>query len=299
MEKPKLGRKPGSKSNLEGLASFKSATREELSALYESGKTTREIGEVWGVSRTAVDNQFKRLGIARRWHDETGKWKNAKLSVGLSFSQEQLLLGSILGDACLHRQPFRRVGGQMAYYGKVTFAHGAAQLGYLEFKRALLLQGREHLPKPCVSKISARPEGSNLGKQMFQFSFSHDPTVRAFEEKFNIRDQQDRIMVSRKWADSIGPEAFSYWFLDDGHLRTKSTNGHSRFQLSTNAYDSCELELLLEVVHRLGGPSAKLRQAREGQFIIVVNRREEVEALGRLMSTYTPACMKHKLKDLI
>lgn len=295
----KLGRPKGSKTNVDGVAKLKAAPKEELEALYAAGLTTREIGERYGASRTAVDNRFVALGIARRWHDETGKWKNAKMSVGLTSEQTQLLLGSCLGDACLYRQAYPRADGTVSYSHKVCFAHGEAQLAYLEHKRGVMLTGRENLPKTCVSKIGQRPEGSNLGRQMSQFSFTHTPTVKTLEVAYTMRHPETgKVYLSQAWADAIGPLGFAYWFLDDGHLRTKVTHGDSRLQLSTNAYDAAELGILLGVVRRFGGTSANINRAREGQFIIVVNPRAEVETLGRLIASNTPECMKHKLKDL-
>jgi len=293
-----IGRPKGSKTNAAGLTSLRSTGREELEDLYAAGKSTREIGEIFKVSRTAVDNRFKTLGIDRRWYDEANSINNAKLAIGLSDLQRQLLLGSCLADACLHEYKKKTKNGETREYLKVQFAHGEAQASYLEHKRSVMLEGRSHLPRTCVSKIGQRPEGSNLGRPVSQFAFSHTPTLKSLCNKFDMKDAKRETRVSKTWVEALDAVAVAYWFLDDGCLLTYPDNGTWRFTLHTESESPEELEILLPFVRSFCAPSARLKRQREGQFVIESYRRSEVEELVRLIAPHTPECMLHKLKKI-
>jgi len=296
MTKIRIGRPTGSKTNSEGLRAFKAVAKEELLRLYGEGRTTREIGAIYGVSRTAADNRFKALGIQRRWHDETAKFKNAKMSIPLSNLQRQMLLGSILGDACLHEYDYTTKRFGIRKYLKVQFAQGEAQLPYLSHKRDIMLSGREKLPKTCVSKLDQRPEGSNLGLPVWQFAFSHTPTLRALVDELGMKNSEGVTCVSDKWVGALDATSVAYWFADDGNLLTYPKDGTWRLTFHTDAYTGEELQRLLEFVRSFCAPSARLHEKREGQYAIEAYRREEVETLIKKIAPFTPECMKHKLK---
>ena len=296
MSKTNIGRPAGSSTNTSGMKALKSTERGVLAELYAAGKTTREIGLIYGVSRTAVDNRFKALGIDRRWHDETAEFKNAKMSIPLTSSQRHLLLGSLLGDACLHEYSYGTVRKGIRKGLKVQFAQGVAQLPYLAHKRQVMLAGREGLPKTCVSNLDQRPEGSNLGLPIWQFAFSHTPTLKLLCDTFDIKDAERVTRVSEKWVAALDAAAVAYWFADDGNLMAYPTDGTWRLTLHTDSYGSDELVRLLSFIRGFCAPSAHLIKKREGQFAIQSDRKAEVLEFYNLVAPYTPECMLHKLK---
>jgi hypothetical protein len=67
-------------------------------------KSQTELAKEFQLSRSAIQNQFKRLGIKARTNAESQSVANAKRFIDFSYEQKQLAYGSLLGDACLCRQ---------------------------------------------------------------------------------------------------------------------------------------------------------------------------------------------------
>lgn len=297
----KAGRSKGKSHNLAGVRAFKALPESLLRSLYASGLSTLEIGARFGVGHTVVLRWFDKLGLERRWHDDGAVFKNLKMLIPLAYEQQQLLLGGLLGDACLSHREFLWKSGKKAHCKQVCFSQGHAQRDYLEHKRQLLLKGRESLPKPCVSKVSKSTSSASVGHwggEVFQFAFSHTPTLEKFEADYELRNSLGKVYVTPKWADSIDPLGFTYWFLDDGCLQTTHSNKAHSLMIATCAYDAVELDLLLGIFYRLGATSARLNFRREGQYVIQLNRKAEVLHLREMMLQHTPDCMRYKLKEI-
>jgi len=70
-------------------------------ALYESGLSTIQIGVKMGMSRSSVVRRLQTAGIARRNSVNCQEARSKSETVEFTPSQKQLILGSLLGDACL------------------------------------------------------------------------------------------------------------------------------------------------------------------------------------------------------
>src|ERR1043165_7643422 len=91
------------KHNKIGLLRLKDESKDNLEALYDAcGRTSEALAVHFGVSQCAVVNRLMRLGISVRTRSEFITERNVKSFPGLTEDQEQLIYGSMLGDACLH-----------------------------------------------------------------------------------------------------------------------------------------------------------------------------------------------------
>lgn len=120
----------------------------------------------------------------------------ANSAIEVTADAEQVLFGSVLGDAHLAHPP--RATNSVNW--RVEIKHGLAQAGYLTWKAALL--------GPLVRRVDAPPARARLR------TVSH-PYVTKLAACV-VRDGVRR--VPRGLLDQFGPLAFAVWFLDDGTI---------------------------------------------------------------------------------
>lgn len=288
----------GTKHNLEGLRVLAECPVDVLADKYAEA-TTVELARDFGVSPTAVRNRLITANIARRSLGARETFKNERRTLPLNQQQHQLVLGSLLGDACLYRQYCESKIGTKFSTLKVCFSHGADQLAYLQHKRRVMLQGRQFLDKSCVSEISERPEGSNLGKIISQFAFSHTPTLEQFAKICHTSN--DRKFVSESWSKQIDVVGLAYWYQDDGCLIHKAGRKAATLRWSTNSFSRPELELLKGVLRRFG---AKSITEAEGNYdptqrILLVNRYADVCAMLEQMQPHVIPELNYKIRCIL
>jgi hypothetical protein len=295
----KLGCPAGSKHNHEGLRCLRNCTNANLAARYTKGATTADIAASFGVSQTAVRSRFKSAGIVFRTLGERETAKNVKRTLPLSEPQRQLILGSLLGDACLFRQNCVSATGTPFFTLKVLFAHGEDQLPYLEHKRQVLLRGREGLDKPCVSKIGTRPDGSNLGKQISQFAFSHTPSLLPFAEMCHDADHHKH--VTEEWAEQLGIQGLAYWYQDDGCLTHEAGTRNATLRWYTNAFSNPELEILKAVLRRFGAKSITEAEGNNDptQRVLCVNRFNDICVLLEQVRPFIVPILNYKIRCIL
>lgn len=129
--------------------------------------------------------------------------------------QEQLLLGSLLGDGCLHH----RGGEQSPYYMEV---HGEAQRDYLVWKAEALHDIRPNLRHRRPNRVT--------GSAGWLLSTGRVPVLRPYYEAF-YPEGNGRKVVPDLVYERVGPLALAVWLMDDGSFQQ-----HRHFVLSTDGY---------------------------------------------------------------
>ncbi|MCK5617356.1 phage portal protein, partial [Candidatus Pacearchaeota archaeon] len=179
----------------------------------------------------------------------SGYVESSKLKVGdevmaagpvLTKEQEQVLLGTLLGDA--HFKVSKTSGG----YPSIAFCHSKKQEDYFDWKvNAINTLGRWVIERESVSRI-----GNRHKKKIFQ-SNKHVMLSRIAD----IIDHRDgKKHINRTWLDAIGAIGLAVWAMDDGSMQLHKTkmrdgklwDGPGRFIFCTDRYSREECEIIKE-----------------------------------------------------
>lgn len=172
--------------------------------------------------------------------------------------QEQVVLGSLLGDACI-RNPEGAWG--------VTFTQGEDQLEYLDFKR-------DTLSSLGVSDCNSGPSGYNPDKTVHHFRLGANPSLNS---RHRLHDGA-RKTVTIDWLDAVQPLGLAVWYGDDGSLgehRTKEGVVRRHIILNTQGFTKAENDLLAGWLRWRWGVKARVRPSRKGFYLYLPHAAAE------------------------
>lgn len=243
-----------------------------------------------GVSRSRIAQLMKEFGIATRDHASASSNMNNQRTVAFTHDQEQLILGSMLGDANLH--PWTMVSNKKSRTTlrgfRLTFAHSIKQLDYLLHKKAII----------GGSEIGERLSGH--GATIKHFSFCHSPSLRPYAD---LCLTDGKKQVTTRWLDKLDWLGVAYWYMDDGSLiisKNRRRNLRPEIQFHTESFTSAERELLRNMLRERFNLHTSLRKCNGDltQQKIVSKHKEEV---GDFLSSLRPhiiASMAYKIRWL-
>lgn len=198
----------------------------------------------------------------------------------ITADQEQLVLGSLLGDASLSVVRSKRKSSQVnkGTRGRVKFRHGPKQYKYLLWKFKLM---RPHAKTKPVLKPSA-----GFTKTTASFSTSCD-----FYATFESALIGGRKSPNAKWLDKINTLGLAVWFMDDGGL----SGGSVRF--NTHGFSRRECLILSKWLLSKWGLASSVRNARKrGKLLHYLQvGRDHTRILLQLIAKHIPPCMRYKL----
>jgi len=256
----------------------------QLRELYLKYSQT-QLSERLGVSRATVQRKFKKFGLKARSYTAASSFMNEQRTIEFDGQQEQLVYGSLLGDACLHRSVMRsnKTGKAIEIY-KLIFSHSEKQLDYLKHKRSIL-KG---------SKICTRESG--FGSVIKHYAFCHTPTLRKVAEL--CHDKNHRKKVTKSWLSKIGWQGLAFWFMDDGYIIMSQNRPCIYF--ATHCFNKDEIKLLRDMLKTFGLTTSlrKSPNPNPNERIIVSKHKSEVNEFISQMRPFVIPLMSYKLKDL-
>ena len=191
----------------------------------------------------------------------------------LSEPEHSVLVGSLLGDACLSKNGRRY---------RVRFDHSASATEYALWKYTLL------------QRICCKPR-----------------TVAVFDKRtckhyYHIRYDTKSLPELEWYSDTFYPNgwkvvpssvellltelALAVWYMDDGHRRTDC----NALRLNTHAFPRSDVERLANALHSRYGVHTKLHQAGKSQWVLYIPSRSAV-LFCEIIRPYVPPCMGYKL----
>ena len=175
----------------------------------------------------------------------------------LSFEQEQILLGAILGDACVERN------GKNC---RVKFDQSLAQEQYLLWKYNKL------------SGFSTKVRTSKVFDSRTQKHYSHalfdTKSLGVFNHFYELFYVAGRKVVPNNIVEVFtSPIALATWFLDDGAKRTDC----NALRIHTNCYPRAEQALLLEMLQVNFRIQARLHKVKLEEFVIYIPSSEALK----------------------
>ena len=197
---------------------------------------------------------------------------------GLKLSQEQreVLIGLLLGDAHLETQ------NQGRTY-RLKIEQGLRHQAYVQHLYEMF--------KPWVLTPPQLKERSSRGHISWNCWFqtvSHG-AFRFYAHQFYIEGRRRVPCLIHRW---LIPRALSYWFMDDGSMKSNQSKG---LILNTQSYPLDDVQRLVNVLQEKFGLQAKPRKQREGFQIYISGK--SYERFRELVEPHLIASMHYKLPD--
>lgn len=267
----------------------------ELHHLYfDCNLSHAQIGDKVGCSRSSVWRLFNRYRLQPRTNAESQTAINITRTPELSEQQYQLIYGSLLGDACLHRSVMKsnKTGRKMEIY-KLSFYHTEKHIEYVEHKADVLGMGVK-TKKRC--KLSTRISG--YGSVMKGFAFSHTPTLKRIAH--DCLDDDYRKRITAQWLEKINWLGLAYWFMDDGCLLVDSKKRRASVVFYTQSFKMEEIELLLLLLRRFGLHAVRGNDPNGSgkYYIISLHRQSDVWEFLTKTEKFLVPCMSYKNRVL-
>lgn len=196
-----------------------------------------------------------------------------KTTLRLSDVQREILVGILLGDACLETQNAGR-----SYRLKVE--QGIAHADYVQHLYSVLRDWVLSPPRP--------KQGQTRGVTTLNLAFqtvSH-PELSLYGELF----YRERVkVVPEVIGDLLTARGLAYWYMDDGSMKSSESKG---VLFNTHAFSSDDVNSLTEVLERFG-LLARMRRQPDGIQIYVSGK--SYERFVELVNPYVIEAMRYKV----
>ena len=196
-----------------------------------------------------------------------------KTTLRLSDVQREMLVGTLLGDACLETQNAGRTY-------RLKIEQGAAHADYVQHLYEVF---REWVLSPPRSK-----QGQTRGVTTINLAFqtvSHEE----FAEFGRLFYRDRRKIVPENIGEVLTARGLAYWYMDDGSMKSSESKG---VLFNTHAYQPDEINTLIAVLREFG-LGAKQRMQTDGAQIYVSGR--SFERFVELVDPYVIEAMRYKV----
>jgi len=198
-----------------------------------------------------------------------------KTTLKLNDEQREVLVGLLLGDACLES----RNGGRTFRLKIEQSAQHEAYVRHLyELFEPWVLTG----PRERIKRASNGSETASWG-----FSTLSHGAFRFFGQQFYADGRKRVPELIHRWLTARG---LTYWYMDDGSMKSNQSKG---VIFNTQAFERAEVERLTEVLRTRFELQAGVRQQSDGYQIYVSGR--SYERFAQWIDTFLISGMRYKL----
>lgn len=241
---------------------------DELTELVKSGKTTKECAEYFGVNPSAISFWKKKISndilkIIPEFSQEDHR---------LSHLQEQMILGSLLGDMNI---------------GKPRKRHPTCRLALVHsIKQKELFMQKVEILGDFMGSYREYSYLDNRTNNTYSTIRGNSKSHGIFNDIYNKLYINGTKTITQEYLDMIDhPIALAYWFMDDG------TNSG---QIATNCFSFEEIKLLSNwLENKFSIITTIQKNLRDYTLYIVASSRLEFDTL---ISPYIIPSMRYKLK---
>lgn len=212
------------------------------------------------------------------------KTRNRKRST-LTYEQNQMILGTLLGDAGLHR----RVRNGFVQY-EFYIAHGLAQEQYINYTANIL---GANVGLYYKGKKSFGPGGG-----YYRYSYSNKPEL---EKIYKLCFRNGKKFVSDKWLKEIDELALAYWFMDDGSSSYNTTSRKNKnknsvvIRFSSQSFTKSEHKLLSKKLLSFGVETI-IRKVSDGTGFQLYIKQKSVNRFMDIIEDHILPGMEYKIK---
>ena len=205
--------------------------------------------------------------------------ENGRLEI--SQEQEQIILGSLLGDACAE------LNGKHA---RIKFDHSLSQSEYVRWKY-------QKLNSLTTKLVNLKVFDRRFNKYYEHIRFN-TKTHQVFDKYLELFYQKGFKSVPENITELvITPIALTTWYLDDGAKRSDC----NALRIHTNSYSLLEQEILVQLLQASFGINSKIHKVKQDEeYVIYVPSSEAIKfsELIKPIVSQIPS-MKYKLIDRV
>lgn len=253
------------------IRSTKKIDQEEFEKLWKEGKSDKEIAEYFGVSaltvktfRTRGENAGK-FNIIRNFSQEEHT---------LSEEQEQMILGSLLGDMNLSTPGMnRQVNSRLAIVQS-------------EQQEELFMKKVEILGEFMGSYRLYTPSPDSRTGKVYKSWRGNSKAHSVFTNIYHLLYPNGIKTLTKEYLNKINnPIALAYWFMDDG-----SNSGI----IATNCFSEEEVELLVDWMQNKWDIKCSINIS-SNSYVLRISQKSRLD-FERLIFPYMIPSMYYKLK---
>ena len=196
-----------------------------------------------------------------------------KTTLRLSDVQREILVGILLGDACLETQNAGRTY-------RLKIEQGIAHADYVQHLHSVLRDWVLSPPRP--------KQGQTRGVTTLNLAFqtvSHTELSLYGELFYRNR----RKIVPEPIGELLTDRGLAYWFMDDGSMKSSESKG---VLFNTHAFNLDDIDRLIEVLEKFG-LLARVRRQSDGNQIYVSGA--SYERFVELVDPYVIEAMRYKV----
>lgn len=255
------------------IRSTKKIDQEEFEKLWKEGKSDEEIAEYFGVSaltvrtfRTKGENAGK-FNIIRNFSQEEHT---------LSEEQEQMILGSLLGDMNLSTPGMnRQVNSRLAIVQS-------------DKQEELFMKKVEILGEFMGSYRLYTPSPDSRTGKVYKSWRGNSKAHSVFTDMYHLLYPNGIKILTKEYLNKINnPIALAYWFMDDG-----SNSG----VIATNCFSEEEVELLVDWMQNKWDIKCSINIS-SNSYVLRISQKSRLD-FERLIFPYMIPSMYYKLKFL-
>jgi len=198
-----------------------------------------------------------------------------KSTLQLSSTQREVLVGLLLGDACLETQ-----NGGRTYRLKIE--QSTRQQAYVDHLHSLF---REWVLTPPRVRTTCASNGSVTENVAFQ-TVSHS-AFRFYSQQFYAGGPKRVPELIHHW---LTPRGLSYWFMDDGSVKSSQSKG---VIFNTHCFSQQDVERLARCLSDRFGLQVTPRRQSDGVQLYVSGH--SYETFSALVDPYLIEEMRYKL----
>lgn len=209
---------------------------------------------------------------------EMRKLSNKKNTKLLTYEQEQLILGSLLGDASL-----------ISRRGTYTFqvGHCLEQKEYLKYKCSIL--------NTNIYSVIKDENSYSGGKEFFTTSYHNKYEL---EKIYNICFLNGRKTINHLWIEKLDMLGIAIWFMDDGTSSVIKNKKAISVRFSTLSFKKDEIFLLQNKLLEFNIETS-LHKHTDGEGIIISVNQNFINKFMNMIEPHIVNCMKYKIKRRI
>ncbi len=205
----------------------------------------------------------------------------------LNSYQEQVALGSLMGDASIGRNK-PTIKKYSRTNARIRFVHGHKQVDYLKWKSEIFANFSCQ-KTPMLNKL--------CGFAKLPTSYFNTSVNSQFNKMQDLFYKDGVKTVTDEVLNKLGPIAMAIWFCDDGSLnRIKTLKGFSNYiTLHTQGFSLYENELIKAWLKDRWNIDSVVLPVKKGLFRISIPKDSSFIFLN-LIAHYVPDVMRYKLK---
>lgn len=226
------------------------------------------------------ENQKNLIKYKHNHGIKTNFYKNIKLTN----MQEQIIIGSTLGDAYLAPS----TSGKTSC---IVFKHSTKQAEYLKFKRNCLTNlmyptKRCSIRKPRISNRVAFIESRKIESECMESESIHHPVLLEYREKFYPNGVK---IIPEDLFEKLDAFGIAIWFMDDGcKMSSYDTT------ICTNSFTKDDVQMACDVLKRKFDLNCHVHTTKDNHNLLKINASSSHD-FRRLIEPYIIPSMGYKL----